>query len=69
MERLSTDALVKRCRAALASGDRPTVVLLAHHVARRADGEEDLGLAEELGEVVGELRRKVARTEAPSPRN
>lgn len=59
VERMAPDALAKRCRAALASGDRPALFLLAHHVSRRADGEEDLELAEDLGELAGELRREL----------
>jgi hypothetical protein len=54
--RLPLDALAKRCRAALASGDRSTMFLLAHHAGRRAEEEGDYDLAE----VIAELRAKVA---------
>jgi hypothetical protein len=60
VERLSPGEIVKRCQAALASADRPTLFALAHHVARRAGEEEDLGVAEEFGEVVAQLRAKLA---------
>jgi hypothetical protein len=59
VERLSLGEVVKRCRAALATADRPTLFALAHHVARRAGEEEDLGLVEEFGEVA-QLRAKLA---------
>ncbi len=56
VERLPQDALERRCRAALASGDRSTMFLLAHHAGRRAEEEGDYDLAE----VIAELRAKVA---------
>jgi hypothetical protein len=59
---LPLDALEKRCRAALAGGDRATMFLLAHHAAQRvsggADGREEEG-AEGVREIVGELLRKL----------
>jgi hypothetical protein len=57
VERLPLDALERRCRAALASGDKPSMFLLAHHAGRRAEEEEN---AYELAEAVAELRRKIA---------
>jgi hypothetical protein len=56
VERLPLDALERRCRAALASADRPTLFALAHHAGRRAEEET----AYELAEAVAELRRKIA---------
>lgn len=59
---LPLDALEKRCRAALARGDRPTMFILAHHAARRvgdaSDGPEENG-AHEVREVVAELLRRL----------
>jgi hypothetical protein len=60
VERLSPADLVKRCRAALAASDRPTLFALAHHVARRGGEEEDLEVVEEFGEVVAQMRAKLA---------
>ncbi len=56
MERLAPAVLVKRCKAALASGDRVAMFLLAHHGQRRADEE---GTALELDEAVAQLRREL----------
>ncbi len=53
--RLPLDALEKRCRAALASGDKANIFLWAHHAGRRADEEG----AHELAETVAELRAKL----------
>ncbi len=55
VERLPLDALERRCRAALVSGDRPSMFLLAHHAGRRAEEEG----AYELGDAVAELRAKL----------
>jgi hypothetical protein len=44
VQRLSNDALEKRCRrAALSSGDRSTLFLLHHHAAPRGRGPEAPG--------------------------
>jgi hypothetical protein len=62
VERLPLDALEKRCRAALAGGDRPTMFLLAHHASRRVgepDATSDGPGAEEVREAVAELRAKL----------
>jgi hypothetical protein len=55
VERLPQDALERRCRAALAGGDKASMFLLAHHAGRRAEEEG----AYELGDAVAELRAKL----------
>ena len=63
VERLSAAELVKRCKAAALTGDRPTLFLLAHHASRRVG--ESLSLsdeegAEEVREAIAQLRAKLA---------
>ena len=65
VERLSVADLVKRCKAASLTRDRPTLFLLAHYASRRVG--ESLSLSDEEGdeevrEVVAELRRKLDAT-------
>jgi hypothetical protein len=56
---VSTDELVKRCRAILAQGDRPSMFLHAHFAGQVVDDINDLEKREEVCEVISALRSKL----------